>query len=127
LLSLTERSTSSRSTPTGRSWAGARWLTGAAIASVVLGASLLVSSSAVAWWAAALTATQAMAMVACSRDRRAGWAVALSLQLPWAIYDVLTRQYPFIATSLICTVAQATAICRLSRTPVAPDMPDRRH
>lgn len=83
--------------------------------SLGLTAALLSTTAFISWWALALTLGQASAMLACARDRRFGWLAGLALQAPWLAYDVVTRQYAFIATAVICSVAQVSAIRRLSR------------
>ncbi len=86
----------------------------ATIGSVLMCGAILATPAAVAWWALILTLCQATAMVLCSRDLPVGWALGLMMQAPWITYDVATCQYPFIATGLIVSAAQITALRRLS-------------
>lgn len=95
--------------------AGQGWGLLAVVVGAVLCGAIILTPGAMAWWALFLTLCQAMAMVLCSRDRRAGWALGLMMQAPWVTYDVATRQYPFILTGLIVSTAQVSALRRLAR------------
>jgi hypothetical protein len=106
-----------------RSWILGQVAPGA-IVSVLLCCAVVWTRHGVAWWALALTMGQAATMVACSRDLKVGWAFGLILQAPWATYDVVTHQYPFIATSVIVSSAQVMALRRLDRTARPISSPD---
>ena len=84
-----------------------------ALGSAVVPAAVVTTPGLVPWWALVLTVAQVVSMFGCARDRRWGWSVGLGLQLPWAAYDVVTEQYPFLLTCALCTFAQLGALRRI--------------
>ncbi len=87
----------------------------AAVVSTTACFAIVCSQGSLPWWALVLTLGQASSMLLCSRDLRVGWAFGLTLQAPWATYDVVTGQYSFLVTSVLVSVAQIGALRRLSK------------
>lgn len=89
-------------------------MTGAA-ASAGSSVVVLCSPGWLPWWATLLTLGQVIAMFGISQDKRIAWAFGLGLQAPWATYDVMTGQYPFLITAVLVSVAQIRALRRHAR------------
>lgn len=83
--------------------------------SLISAVAVLATPGAQGAWCLVLTAGQVLAMQGASRDRRWGWLLGLGLQAPWGAYALATDQFAFLATCVLCAVAQVGALRRLAR------------
>jgi hypothetical protein len=56
------------------------------------------------------------AMLGVARWPRNAYLIAIAIQVPWAAYDVITRQYGFLLISAVAVPAYIREIRRLNRS-----------
>jgi hypothetical protein len=51
-----------------------------------------------------LSAANLIQTFAAERKRRWCWAFLTLIQIPWAVYDVLSKQYPFLVLGIVYAI-----------------------
>ncbi len=70
-----------------------------------------------AFWPWILTALQVLALWAAGRSLWWGWLLGASVQMPWIVYAVVTRQIGFVPGCVISALVQANSFMKMGYKP----------